>query len=239
MMEPPPCGALRNGTEPPTAVIRGLVRVSMQEAVNQSLFSYWDALRGNRPAPRRFEIEPSRIANNLPDTFILERINHSNVRFRLAGTRMTDALGLELRGRNLFELFDAADAKALQNQMQMVAEHCVAGLFRMSSGDGDKISTTFEVLVLPLTHMHDSVDRFLGSFASIDKPGWLGGVPLTNRKLIETEIIWPNGSSSLEDDRDARQQPILHARRDARIVRSARRQFRVYDGGLGHAGDDQ
>lgn len=211
----------------------------MQEAVSQSLFSYWNALRGSRPAPRRFEIEPSRIANDLPDTFILERINHTNVRFRLAGTRITDALGMELRGKNLFELFDAEDGRTLQNQMELIASQCAVGLFRMSADNGKGMATTFEVLILPLMHTSDSVERFLGSVTSIEKPRWLGAVPLTTRKLIDHEVIWPSGAPLSHADTIDRQVPILHTRREARIVRSARRQFRVYDGGLSLAGEER
>jgi hypothetical protein len=105
----------------------------MQEAVSQSLYSYWDALRGSRPAPKRFEIEPSRIANTLPDTFILERVNYTNARFRLAGTRITDALGMELRGKNLFELFKIDDRRTLQNQIELIASRCAVGLFHMAA----------------------------------------------------------------------------------------------------------
>ena len=171
----------------------------MQEAVSQSLFSYWDALRGNRPAPKRFEIEPSRIANNLPDTFILERVNYTNARFRLAGTRITDALGMELRGKNLFELFDVEDGRTLQRKMELIVSQCAVGLFRVSAENGSALSTTFEVLILPLTHTSDSVDRFLGSVTSISKPDWLGSVPLTRRKLVHHEIIWPNRARMGED----------------------------------------
>lgn len=211
----------------------------MQEAVSQSLFSYWDALRGHRPAPKRFEIEPSRIANNLPDTFILERVNYTNARFRLAGTRITDALGMELRGKNLFELFDVEDGRTLQHKMELIASNCAVGLFRVSAKNGNALSTTFEVLILPLTHTSDAVDRFLGSVTSIDKPEWLGSVPLTQRKLLHHEIVWPNRSRMNERAEFGHQMPILHPRREARIVRSARRQFRVYDGGLSQAGEER
>jgi hypothetical protein len=211
----------------------------MRTAVSQSLFSYWNALRRNRPAPKRFEIEPSRIANNLPDVFILERINHTSARFRLAGTRITDALGMELRGKNLFELFDAADAATLQNEIQTIAAHCGVGLFHISAGNADGMVAKFEVLILPLTHMHDSVDRFLGSFTPIDRPDWLGGAPLTNRKLLSSEIVWPDGTPSSDDNPETLLQPVLHTRRQARIVRADWRQFRVYDGGLSHIGEDQ
>jgi hypothetical protein len=203
----------------------------MQAAVSQSLFSYWNALRGNRPAPKRFEIEPSRIANNLPDTFILERLNHSNIRFRLAGTRITDALGMELRGKNLFDLFSAEDAKTLESQMELITTQCVVGLFRMSAATVDGISVTFEILILPLTHVRDSVERYVGCIVPIDKPDWVGRVALANYTLVGHSIVWPDGTPRNAEDLAGRQAPLLLTRREARIVKSARRQFRVYEGG--------
>ena len=47
----------------------------MQQRTNQILFAYWNDVRGERLAPRRFEIEPARIATILPETFILERLD--------------------------------------------------------------------------------------------------------------------------------------------------------------------
>ncbi len=219
--------------------MQGWVYVSMQEAVSQSLFSYWNALRGNRPAPRRLEIDPSRIADNLPDTFILERVDASTLRFRLAGTRITEALGMELRGKNLMDLFNSEDARTLQQQTDLIATHCASGVFRFSGSNARGQSTSFEMLILPLTHVQDSVDRFLGSITSIEKPSWLGMSELTSRTLIDHEIIWPGGRVPMLEDHAARQAPFHPLRREARIVKSARRQFRVYDGGLCSAGDER
>jgi hypothetical protein len=214
--------------------------VSMQEAVSHSLFSYWNVLRGNRPAPRRLEIDPSRIADNLPDTFILERVDASTLRFRLTGTRITDAFGMELRGTNLIDLFDEADAPTIQRQIDLVAAHCAAGVFRISASNAAGQATLFEMLVLPLTHTQDAVDRFLGSIAPIEKPSWLGASALVNRKLVDHSIVWPDARSAmLQDHHAARQAPFLPARREARIVKSARRQFRVYVGGLCNAADER
>ncbi len=92
--------------------------------------------------------------------------------------------------------------------------------------------------MLPLTHTRDVVDRFLGSIAPIDRPAWLGTVPLTHRKLVRHEIIWPDGRPQGVVDSAHRQAPFLPAMREARIVRSKRRQFRVYEGGLSRSRED-
>ncbi len=211
----------------------------MKEAISLSLYSYWNALRGTRPAPKRFEIEPSRIATNLPDTFILERVNPANTRFRLAGSRIIETLGRELRGKNLFDLFDVEDAVMLRDRMELITSHCAVGLFRMSADDGAGLTATFELLIMPLVHTGDAVERFLGCIVPMDAPSWLGTVPLVNLKLTDNEVIWPDGRVSANACQIDYQSPVLPMRRAARIVRSNRRQFRVYEGGLSSSAEER
>jgi hypothetical protein len=201
----------------------------MKAHASQSLFSYWNSLRGDRLAPRRFEIEPSSIAPFLPDTFILERLDQDAFRFRLAGTRISDAFGLELRGANLFELFAISDHPLLRREIALVTSQGAAAVFEIKAGEAGAPAATFEMLILPLTHTRDRVDRLLGSIAPVDKPDWLGTVPLATRKVRRSEIIWPDGQPRSIVERQAPFSPVV---REARIVRSDRRQFRVYDGGL-------
>jgi hypothetical protein len=213
--------------------------MQMKETISQALYSYWNGLRGTRLAPKRFEIEPSCIAGFLPDTFILEHIDRNTLRFRLAGTRICEAFGAELRGMNLFELFDEADRPALERQVSLVTSNGAVGVFEISAGNGKGLSAAFEVLLMPLTHMRDRIDRFLGSIAPIDKPNWLGSVPLEHRKLESHYLIWPDGRPQAVIDAMHRQIPLLPTVREAKIVKAHRRQFRVYEGGLSRLGDER
>jgi hypothetical protein len=204
----------------------------MKETVSQALYSYWNELRGVRLAPKRFEIEPSSIAGNLPDTFILERIAPSTLRFRLAGTRICEAFGIDFRGLNLFQLFDDADVRVLRRQIGLSASEGAVCVFQIKAGNANGFSTDFELLILPLTHTRDTIDRFLGALTPVNRPDWLGTVALTQRKLISHEIVWPNGAQ-LPAEVPQHETPVMPLIREAKIVRSNRRQFRVYEGGLG------
>jgi hypothetical protein len=208
----------------------------MNEAVSQSLFTYWNELRKGRVAPKRFEIEPSSIAGYLPDTFILERIDKVTTRFRLAGTRISEAFGEEFRGANFFEIFDTRDRAMLQNEIATIASQGAVGVMSIRAGNGSGLSTMFEAIVLPLTHTRGAIDRFLGSIVPVEKPDWLGTVPLTYRKVVSHSLVWPDNRANSLVARESRQAPFLPSVRQAKIVRSDRRQFRVYEGGLsGHA----
>lgn len=202
----------------------------MQEFVSQALYSYWNSLRGDRVAPKRFEIEPSCISGNLPDTFILERVSPSSLRFRLAGTRICEAFGIDFRGVDLFRLFEDGDARIIAQQIASASEGAVC-VFRISAGSTSGLSTEFELLILPLTHTRDTVDRFLGALTPVARPNWLGTVALTQRKLLSHELIWPDGVA-LPAEQGSNIPVLMPTIREARIVRSNRRQFRVYEGGL-------
>lgn len=210
----------------------------MKEAISQQLYDYWNSMRGERVAPKRFEIEPSQIAKILPDTFILERIDAETSRFRLAGTRICEAFATEFRGINFFELFTLEDRTTLQRQFSVIARQGAVGVFEIEGESESGHKARFEILVTPLMHTREVVDRYLGSITPIAAPPWLGCEQIVRRRLIAQDLIWPDGRQQpLTDALASRQTPFMPHVRNARLVRVDRRQFRVYDGGL--SGSDE
>ncbi len=202
----------------------------IKHPVGQSLFGYWNTLRAGRLAPRRFEIEPASIGPILPDTLILERIDLRTSRFRLAGTRVSEAFGREFRGLNLFDLFSADDRTALQVHLATSARQGAIVRADIQGLTDTGLGINFEMLLLPLTHTQDVIDRYVGCIAAFEKPPWIGALALTRQRILEQELIWPEGHATVIDHSE-RQSPFMPHVREARIVRSDRRQFRVYDGG--------
>ena len=211
---------------------RGPVFDIMRQAITKTLYAYWNDVRGSRLAPKRFEIEPSQIAGILPDTFILERVDATTARFRLAGTRICESFGAEFRGVNFFDLFGDEDRLTLLRQFSVVARQGAGCDFVLSAESETGKSAQFEVLLLPLIHTRETVDRFLGSMAPVDRQPWLGSEQLSKSRIVSLELVWPDGRSHAMIDQANRQTPFMPHMREARIVRSDRRQFRVYDGGL-------
>ena len=211
----------------------------MKEAISRQLYSYWNSMRGERLAPKRFEIEPSQIAKILPDTFILERINPETARFRLAGTRICEAFAAEFRGVNVFDLFCLEGKITLQREFSVIARQGAVGVFEIEGGTESSRKVRFEIVVTPLMHTREVVDRYLGSITPIDPPAWLGSELISERRLICHELIWPDGRPHTLTDAMARQSPFMPNVHNARLVRVDRRQFRVYDGGLSDGCDDE
>ncbi|MCB1519780.1 MAG: PAS domain-containing protein [Hyphomicrobiaceae bacterium] len=211
----------------------------MKSKTSQLLFTYWNEVRNGRLAPRRFEIEPSRITPILPETFILERLDADTYRFRLAGTRICEDFGTELRGTNFLDGWSQDDHITLNRHLRAIAQQGGVGVVTFEAAAISGECATFECILLPLVHTRDTVDRFLGALSRVGSVEHQQAAGRFRRHLVGTEVIWPDGKPHSVVVSQHRQVPFLPHVRNARIVRVDRRQFRVYEGGLGKStGDD-
>lgn len=211
----------------------------MRHPTSRSLYQYWNEVRGARIAPRRFEIEPSRISKLLPETFILESVSDDVLRYRLAGTRLSCQFGRDFRGANFLDQWTPRERSIVMEKLEsLTASGCPAVIIsEASSARGRK--AVFEIILLPLVHTGGTIDRILGAASCISPPSWIGEDPLVRQRLIDVRIVLPESdpehgvrSGPIEMVRDLEPPPFLAHVRNARIVRQDCRQFRVYDGGL-------
>jgi hypothetical protein len=203
----------------------------MRQRTSQILYAYWNEVRRGRLAPRRFDIEPSRIAPILAETMILERVDSDTYQFRLAGTRVCEQMGAELRGTNFLALWSRDDRISLRQKLGEVAEQGGVAVLEFEGKAGENRPATFEAVLLPLFHAQPTVDRFLGAISCLRVPLWLGREPITEFALVRADIVWPDGRPHALVARSDRQPPFLPAEGGGRIVRVKRRHFRVLDGG--------
>jgi len=116
----------------------------MQQPTSRQLYAYWDRVRNGRVAPRRFEIEPARIPALLPETFIAEGAGLLGFRFRLAGTKICEQFGKELRDIDLLSLFGDGDREQLGAMLHAVFTDGAVGhgSFRSFTGTGKRPSSS-------------------------------------------------------------------------------------------------
>lgn len=204
----------------------------MQARSTQVLYAYWNDLRGTRTAPRRLEIEPARIGDVLHETFILERAAPHQYHYRLAGTRVCEMFGNELRGTSFLEGWDADDRSQITHAIgSALSLGAVIVLeFEASTADHQR-SAWFEAVLLPLYHLQPEANRLIGTISCLKVQSWREGDRLVAKRLAKLDTIWPDGRPRVALDPLNRQAPFLPEIRHARLVRSDRRQFRVYDGG--------
>lgn len=214
--------------------------MELKHKTSRVLYSYWNAVRGEQATPRRFEIEPAKIASILPWTFILERIDSDAFRFRLAGTHVCDTFGVELRGTNFLDGWSTLDRLAIVRHMAALTKHGAVLSIYLEAAPNGRPSSQFEALLLPLRHTDDKIDRVLGALTPLDAPEWLGELPLSAKRVISHELSWPAGVPATETaSTRSLPVPVLLPAAHTRIVRSERRQFRVFEGGLGSSESDK
>jgi hypothetical protein len=202
----------------------------MKQTASLWLYTYWNSLRRGRIAPNRFEIEPMRIGPLLPETFILEANSDQTFRFRLAGTRVCETYGAELKGRDFLSLWPRADDReALETLLLTIREDGSVAVLELTgiNEEGDKCR--FEILLLPLIHAGERVNRIIGVLSPVDEPYWLGVKRLKTQVLDDLELIWPEtGPDWTYVPDESRPEAASEA---GRIVSAKGRLFRVLDGG--------
>ena len=197
-----------------------------------TLYSYWNELRAGRIAPQRLEIEPSRIAGILSETFMLERIDAGTYQFRLAGTRLCEMFGSELRGKNFLDGWSEQDRHVLERDLATIGEQGAAAVLSIEGIVDTRHRVELDANLLPLLHA-GKITRIIGVMSPTTAPHWLGSEPLRSRHLKHHRLIWPDGRPHAMLARMGRQtpfQPALAAP-GVRLVKSEGRRFRVVDGG--------
>lgn len=201
----------------------------MQHQSSNQLFNYWNSVRNGRLAPNRLEIEPSQISGILPEVFILECADAATYRFRLAGTRICTTLGHELRGFNLLDFWSSDEREAVRNLLHNVARDGAGAVIEVRGSNAQKEHVTFELLVLPLVHSSESVNRMLGSFSTFTQPYWLGTIEIRELDLVSYRLIWPDVHPRLPADTP---EPAMLANSATPTPINTKPRLRVVEGGL-------
>lgn len=162
----------------------------MRHENSKKLYSYWNNLRGIRPAPDRREIEPSDIRELLGDTFILE-VNNAfrSISFRLAGTRLCNAYGRELKGLGFLVLWDEQDNLTIMNAIRQVHDEnrpCTVSCIAQTAGNR---FCEYETLLLPLQNGSMSAKRILGVSTAFTKEPWIGSDPLVCNRIKSVRFL--------------------------------------------------
>ena len=142
----------------------------------------------------------------------------ATLRFRLAGTRICEDFGGEFRGVSFLAGWSPDDRLTLERRLASVAHHGAVGLFTFAAATAHGRAVHYEMLVLPLTHTNDTVDRLLGALGALQRPEWLGAERLTTKRLLDDELIWPDGRPHPGSAELRNQAPFLPHVRCARIA---------------------
>ena len=201
----------------------------------QTLYSYWNEVRAGRIAPQRLEIEPSRIGAILSQTFMLELLKPGVYPYRLAGTRVCEIFGSELRGKNFLDGWSEEDRRGLESRLASIGEQGAVVHLTLEGIVDARHRVELEVNLLPLLH-GGKITRIIGAVSVTSGPHWLGSEPLRNLRVKQHRLVWPDGrphAGGLPSALRPGQAPFVPtlSTPDTREPKADRRRFRVVEGG--------
>jgi hypothetical protein len=133
--------------------------------------AYWTGLRKGSEVPFRSQIDPRGLENILSQTFILERIAPGIARFRLAGQKLNEMAGMEVRGMPLSAFF----TPAARSQLSAALEHmfdapAIVELSLATESSRLRGPQEARMILLPLRSDLGEISRVLGVFVSDGNP---------------------------------------------------------------------
>jgi hypothetical protein len=200
------------------------------QASLQTLYAYWNEVRAGRIAPQRLEIEPSRIGPILSHIFMLELLKPGVYPYRLAGTRVCEMFGSELRGKNFLDGWSEEDRRGLDGRLATIGAQGAVVLLTLEGIVDARHRVELEVNLLPLLH-GGKITRIIGAVSVTSAPHWLGSEPLRNLRVKQHRLFWPDGRPHASAP--ASQAPFVAALStgEAGAVKAEQRRFRVVEGG--------
>lgn len=204
------------------------------------LYEMWAALRGDRPAPFRAELDAVKIGARAPFLAILEHVGPSNFRFRIAGDRLNAWFGIELRGMSALSMIQPEARNHFQSALNRVAGAPAAAALRGRAARPDGFSAGFEMVLLPMRSDFGRIDRVLVGLWLLDAPMRTPGpLRLDLGELIVTPICEeaPGADVAPQDDDGALHEPASDFAADAPAADAdappRRAHLRVIKGGRG------
>ena len=133
----------------------------MNDVMLSSLRTYWERLRAGRIAPYRAEIDPRQFEPALENMFIVERLAPDNLRIRLAGMKICEMMGMEVRGMQPAFLIDEPDRERFDRLLAVVmAEPAVVELQLAAENRAGTYRAS--MLLMPLRSDFGDINRVIG-----------------------------------------------------------------------------
>jgi hypothetical protein len=138
-----------------------------RDADLRALYEYWDTVRGDRPMPRRADIDPSEIPNLLPYIIMYNAVSGGGYTVRLVGEQVVSLNGINGTGRQAGSIMTPRGAEMMTKILDAVTTEQVPK-FRAGKAywHPDKTYRDFEACFLPLSPDGETVDIILGGVKS-------------------------------------------------------------------------
>jgi len=144
----------------------GLAKVIGKEAcmVIASLERDWREMCGNELRPTMSGLDPLRMDDTLPYSFVLKRTGPGASRMRVAGQQVHDMFYEDLAGRSFCSLFGAASSETAAELMEAVFTlPAIASFSVVAKRSLGRRAVRGQVILLPMRDPQSEVSRILGA----------------------------------------------------------------------------
>lgn len=146
-----------------------------RRAVLGQVEAYWLALCDGEQVPMRSQIDPRGMEGALENAFLLERISPLLAKFRVAGSQVSDLMGMQVAGMPFSTLIAPQDRETLGEAMRAVfADPAVLRLQLQAETGYGKPALSGSLLLLPLRSDLGDLSRALGCLVT---DGQIGRTP--------------------------------------------------------------
>ena len=164
--------------------------VALTQPAGKAAYDYWNALRNGRDLAGRSDVDPAALRSVLPQIMLLQHLHAKEIVFRLAGTRICQAFGRELRDHSLLSLWDRAHRSVIAGALIASLKRATPLVLRFRAHALGREPRDGECMLLPLLDEAGRAALWLGSFAFARDP--LGDKTFTRLELTRAESIMPN-----------------------------------------------
>lgn len=138
----------------------------------QEVEAYWEAIRAGRLVPRRADIDPRGIERALEFAFVLERVAPGIARLRIAGSHLSDLMGMEVRGMPVSSFVTPQSRNRMGDALEQVFDSPAKVTVDLESEGGlGKPTITGRMILLPMKSDLGDISRALGCFATTGEIG--------------------------------------------------------------------
>jgi hypothetical protein len=158
---------------------------------SRKLFRYWEALRGERAAPDRAELDLYKIRDLVPSLFILERhAARQSYKWRLAGTRVCAIWRQELTGRDVFLNWHAFERDLALRLLDGVVGSLQPCVMRFRLQTSLNCTIPVEMVCLPLRAHGRETIHVLGGIMAFSEANTTGCESIARIELLSARAIW-------------------------------------------------
>jgi len=140
--------------------------------ISRELLAWWYEARGARMMPEPEDVDPKALVELLPYFRMLRWEDEERLVFRIYGSALAEATGMDLTGKNSIAPFDYDGKEDDVARLKLMHQHSCGLLLHRDLSRPDGSTYTCEFLNLPVTGGAENMPRIIGTItpcAAVDE----------------------------------------------------------------------